>query len=89
MTEPTKQDRPFLRALKCAYKLHKHGADMLACRMYLAAAAEQLDKGVALPPASTPATDILSATFNFADKPAGISMAYWEDVQAGLTDQPS
>ena len=75
-------DLPFLRALKCAYKLHKAGLDSIYVRCYLAEAASAIEKGNPLPSAATPVQDLLPATFNFSESAMG--EAFWQERQATL-----
>ena len=83
MTNPEINNKPFLRALKCAYKLHKVGglatADTIA---YLDEAACAIIKGHPLPRASTPVADLLPATFTFGDSIMG--SGYWQSIQNEL-----
>lgn len=76
------QDRPFLRALKLAYKLHKAGMDVTRVRCYLSEADAAILRGDPLPSAAIPVTDILPATFNFADSIFGES--FWANGQTLL-----
>lgn len=71
----TDQNKPFLRALKCAYKLHKAGLDQFEVVNYLF----ECTLLTVLPSASTPAADLLPATFNFYQ--THIGAAYWQGVQ--------
>lgn len=80
--ELSKPDLPFLRALKCAYKLHKAGLTPLDVRCYLSEADDAIERGDSLPSAATPVADILPATFNFADSMLG--GVYWASVQRRL-----
>lgn len=72
------QNKPFLRALKCAYKLHKAGLNEFEVTSYLI----ECTKHANLPSASTPATDLLPATFNFDEALAGST--YWQPIQDRL-----
>lgn len=76
MPETTNQNKPFLRALKCAYKLHKAGLSEMEVTQYLIQCT--CEKGP-LPSASTPAEDLLPASFNFASSIMGAT--YWQAVQ--------
>lgn len=78
MTTPEIQNKPLLRALKCAYKLHKAGLDQYETAGYLLECLGRFD----LPPASTPAADLLPATFNFNETVKGGE--FWLEVQARL-----
>jgi hypothetical protein len=83
MTNPEINNKPFLRALKCAYKLHKVGGlSSLVVRCYLDEAESAIIKGHPLPPASTPVADLLPATFNFKDSIVG--SGYWQSIQNEL-----
>lgn len=75
MPETTDQNKPFLRALKCAYKLHKAGLSEYETTAYLIECTSKRD----LPSASTPAEDLLPASFNFDCTVNGAD--YWQDVQ--------
>lgn len=74
----TDQNKPFLRALKCAYKLHKAGLDQHETVSYLL---ECLGRE-ALPSAATPPADLLPATFNFHETIKGEE--FWHEVQHRL-----
>jgi hypothetical protein len=83
MTNPEINNKPFLRALKCAYKLHKVGGlSTCATIRYLDEAESAIAKGHPLPPASTPVADLLPATFNFKDSIMG--SGYWQEIQNEL-----
>jgi hypothetical protein len=83
MTTPEINNKPFLRALKCAYKLHKVGGLSHAVIIrYLDEAASAVCKGDPLPPASTPVADLLPATFDFSTSIMGA--AYWQPRQNAL-----
>jgi hypothetical protein len=75
------QNKPFLRALKCAYKLHKAGLSEEECMHYLIEAKRPTALSP-LPSAATPVTDLLPATFNFAGTYNGA--AYWQPIQDRL-----
>lgn len=78
----TDQNLPFLRALKCAYKLHKAGLSIIEVQDYLTECRVALDSGEPLPSASTPALDLLPATFTFSTSCYG--PAYWQPIQDRL-----
>jgi hypothetical protein len=81
-TDNNAPNLPFLRALKCAYKLHKAGLTPVEVSCYLDECKHQVASGVALPSASTPVSDILPATFHFG---AGCySAQYWQAAQDRL-----
>jgi hypothetical protein len=83
MTNPEINNKPFLRALKCAYKLHKVGGlSTPATIAYLEEAESTIAKGRPLPPASTPVADLLPATFTFEGSIMG--SGYWQSVQNEL-----
>lgn len=83
MTNQATDNKPFLRALKCAYKLHKAGLSEANVLAYL----EECEGKHELPSASTPANDLLPATFNFGDTLAG--PAYWQSVQDRVFNKAS
>ena len=83
MTNPEINNKPFLRALKCAYKLHKVGGlSSFVVRCYLDEAEGAIRDGHPLPPASTPVADLLPATFNFEGSMMG--WGYWQSIQNEL-----
>jgi hypothetical protein len=83
MTNPEINNKPFLRALKCAYKLHKVGGlSTCATIAYLDEAETAILKGHPLPPASTPVADLLPATFTFDGSIRG--SGYWQSIQNEL-----
>lgn len=84
MTTPNLPEtgKPFLRALKCAYKLHKAGLRVDQVNAYLMEVSGSLRISTDLPSAATPVQDILPATFNFCDTTMG--EAYWLAIQRQL-----
>lgn len=75
MTDQATDNKPFLRALKCAYKLHKAGLTQYEVAHYLAECIDEYN----LPSAATPAADLLPATLNFSNTIQGA--AYWQAIQ--------
>lgn len=75
MTDQATDNKPFLRALKCAYKLHKAGLTQYEVAHYLAECVDEYN----LPSAATPAADLLPATFNFSNTALGAD--YWQAIQ--------
>lgn len=76
---PDTPNRPFLRALKCAYKLHKAGLTSAETMLYLGEVLPLAEGGQPLPSASTPAADLLPASFNFHQSAVGADV--WQAVQ--------
>ena len=77
----TIQDKPFLRALKCAYKLHKAGLTENEVVSYLIQVTVRASADP-LPSASIPVQDIIPATFNF--EPSLHGAVYWQAIQDRL-----
>ena len=75
---PDTPNLPFLRALKCAYKLHKAGLNETEVVCYLI----ECKYRTTLPSAATPVADLLPASFNFAE--ATMSQGYWQEIQDRL-----
>lgn len=75
MTDQATDNKPFLRALKCAYKLHKAGLTPFEVSSYLIECTTIKE----LPSASTPPADLLPASFNFSDTTNGAE--FWQALQ--------
>lgn len=82
---PETQNLPFLRALKCAYKLHKAGLSASEALLYLSEMLPPTEQGWTPPSASTPAADLLPASFNFAESALGADA--WQAIQNRLFNQ--
>lgn len=78
----TTENKPFLRALKLAYKLHKAGLDMAETAQFIGNCRAELERGGSLPPASWPPAQILMASFPWWGSVEGGQ--YWSAIHARL-----